>query len=176
MCVCNIYFYIQYTYISVQYIYLWCSKHVTEPHHTFLYSPFWQTAVFLQHKHSLFTPSPFFNSPSIITNCKYAATSKPNITIYEGYPENKFHCWYCHCSTVVMKEHVRAEFVDSVARHRHNLQTFSVTHCLVFIMLKKICVVIWKWKISSWHLAGNNLINPLQPRLISKWLSFVPAS
>ena len=37
-----------------------------------------------------------------------------------------------------MKEHVRAEFVDSVARHRHNLQTFSVTHCLVFIMLKKI--------------------------------------
>jgi len=46
--------------------------------------------VVLLHKHFLFTPSPFFNSASIITICKYAAIDKPNVTIYEGYPENKF--------------------------------------------------------------------------------------
>jgi len=46
--------------------------------------------VVLLHKHSLFTPSPFVNSASIITICIYAAIKKPNVTIYEGYPENKF--------------------------------------------------------------------------------------
>jgi len=37
-------------------------------------------------------------------------------------------CEYCLCSTVVTMEHTRAEFVDSVARHGRNLQTFE--HCL----------------------------------------------
>jgi hypothetical protein len=31
-------------------------------------------------------------------------------------------------------------------------------------------------KISSWYLAGNNSISPLQPRLSAKWFSCVPAS
>jgi len=29
-------------------------------------------------------------------------------------------CEYCHCSAAVTIVYMRAEFVDSVARHRHN--------------------------------------------------------
>jgi len=49
-----------------------------------------RTLVVLLHKHFLFTPSPFFNSACIITICVYAAINKPNVTVYKGYPENKF--------------------------------------------------------------------------------------
>jgi hypothetical protein len=40
------------------------------------------TVVVLLHKHSLFIPSPFFNSASSTTNCQYATVSKHNITVY----------------------------------------------------------------------------------------------
>jgi len=106
----------------------------------FLYGPFWQTVVALLHKHFLYIPSPFFNSASIITNCQYAAISKHNVTIYEGYPENKFRllilplqrcghdgvrvcrvCWFCGKA--------QTQFAD--------IRTVS-THHVVFIMFKKI--------------------------------------
>jgi hypothetical protein len=34
-------------------------------------------------------------------------------------------CEYCRCSAAVTMVRVRAEFVDSVARHGRNLQTFE---------------------------------------------------
>ena len=34
-------------------------------------------------------------------------------------------CEYCRCSAAVTKVRIRAEFVDSVARHGRNLQTFE---------------------------------------------------
>jgi len=52
--------------------------------------------------------------------------SKHNVTIYEVYPENKFRLLILplqRCGHDSVR--VRAEFVDSVARHRHNLQTFE---------------------------------------------------
>jgi len=81
--------YIQYTYIFVQYIYLWCNKYVRYNIHFYIVLSD-RTLVVLLHKQFLFTPSPFFNSASIITICICAAINKPNVTIYEGYPENKF--------------------------------------------------------------------------------------
>ena len=234
VCVCNIYFYIQYTYISIQYIYLWCNKYVTEPHHTFLYSPFWHTAVFLLHKHFLFTPSPFFNSPSIITNCKYAAISKPNITIYEGYPENKLllwmlplqccghdgaHacqvCWFCwkagmqftdiwklstHRVVFIMFKKtenpaacdMRSVICCSCLKAPQSMQVSIVTHfknCATWSRIINVAclAMVFRWfitapahtlqyKISSRYLAGINSIIPLQPRLSTKWFSFVPVS
>ena len=49
-------------------------------------------------------------------------------------------CEYCRCSAAVTMVHVRAEFVDSVTRHGHNLQTFEQFFyelCCVCIMFKK---------------------------------------
>jgi len=122
------------------FIYFWCNKYVRDPYHTFWYSPFWQTVVVLLHKHFLYIPSPFFNSPSIIANCQYAAMSKHNVTIYEGYPENKFRllilslqhrghdvvrvcrvCWFCG------KAQTQFAVIRTVSTHR-----------VVFIMFKKI--------------------------------------
>jgi len=40
------------------------------------------TVVALLHKHFLFTQSPFFKCASIITNCKFATMSKPNIAVH----------------------------------------------------------------------------------------------
>jgi hypothetical protein len=40
------------------------------------------TVVVLLHKHFLSTPSLFFNSASINTNCKRITVSNPNITLY----------------------------------------------------------------------------------------------
>jgi len=81
MCLC--------IHISVQYSYLRCNKY--ERYNVYFYMVHSdRTSVVLLHKHFLFTPSPFFNSASIITICIYAAIKKPNVTIYEGYPENKF--------------------------------------------------------------------------------------
>ena len=137
MCMCNIYFCIQYTYISIQYIYLWCNKNVTDPHATYLVQSI-LTLVFLLHKHFLFVPSPYFNSASIITNCKYAAVRKPNVTTYEGYPENKFHLlilplalrsWRCACMPSLL---ILWQGTDTVCKYSVS------THCLVFIMFKKI--------------------------------------
>ena len=34
-------------------------------------------------------------------------------------------CEYCRCSAAVTMVRMRAEFVDSVTRHGHNLQTFE---------------------------------------------------
>ena len=83
------YMYKQYTWISVQYIYLWCNKYVGYNLHFYIVRSDKNLDVLL-HKHFVFTPSPFFNSARIITICIYAAINKPNVTIYEGYPENKF--------------------------------------------------------------------------------------
>ena len=34
-------------------------------------------------------------------------------------------CEYCRCSAAVTTVRMRAQFVDSVTRHGHNLQTFE---------------------------------------------------
>ena len=34
-------------------------------------------------------------------------------------------CEYCRCSAAVTMVRMRAQFVDSVTRHGHNLQTFE---------------------------------------------------
>ena len=39
---------------------------------------------------------------------------------------------YCHCSAAVTMVRMRAEFVDSVARHGQNLQTFE--QCLRIVL------------------------------------------
>ena len=41
-------------------------------------------------------------------------------------------CEYCSCSAAVTTVRMRAEFVDSVARHRQNLQTFE--QCLRIVL------------------------------------------
>ena len=41
-------------------------------------------------------------------------------------------CEYCHCSAAVTVVRMRAKFVDSVARHGHNLQTFE--QCLRIVL------------------------------------------
>jgi len=120
VCVCNLYFYIQYTYISIQYIYLWCNKYVTEPHHTFLYNPFWQTAVVLLHKHFLFTPSPLI-LPALSQTVSMLLSASVTLPYTRVILKISSVCECSHYSTAVMKEHVRAEFVDSVARHGHFL-------------------------------------------------------
>jgi hypothetical protein len=74
------------------------------------------------------------------------------------------------------------------------LQLSSATHlqnCIVQSRISDVaCLagVLWLFittpahtllpqhKISSWYLAGNNSIIPLQSRLSTKWFSFVPAS
>jgi len=142
MCVCIIctFIYSIRTFLYSVFIYFWCNKYVTDPHHTFLVGPFWHTVVALLHKHFLYIPSPFFNSASIITNCQYAAMSKHNVTIYDGYPESNFlllilplhhrgHggvrvrrvCWFCGKA--------QTQFAD--------IRTVS-THRAVFIMFEKI--------------------------------------
>jgi hypothetical protein len=45
--------------------------------------------------------------------------------MYEGYPENKFLCEYCHCNTAVTMVRMHAEFVDSLSRQGRNLQPFE---------------------------------------------------
>jgi len=134
ICVCVIYTFIYsiHTFLYSIFIYLWCNKCVRDPHHTFFCMiPSNRTVVVLLHRLFLFIPSPFFNSASIITNCKYAAMSKPNVTIYEGYPEISSVCECCYCSATVTMVRMRAEFVDSVARHRRNSQTFEQCLCIV---------------------------------------------
>jgi len=41
-------------------------------------------------------------------------------------------CEYCCCGTVVTMVRMRAEFLDSVARHRRSLQTFE--QCLRIVL------------------------------------------
>ena len=41
-------------------------------------------------------------------------------------------CEYCLCSAAVTMVHMGAEFVDSVARHGQNLQTFE--QCLHIVL------------------------------------------
>ena len=41
-------------------------------------------------------------------------------------------CEYCHCSAADMMVPTRAKIVDSVARHRGNLQTFE--QCLHIVL------------------------------------------
>ena len=84
-----------------------------------------RTVVVLLHKHFLFTPTPFFNSPSIITNCKYAAINNPNITIYEVYPENKFR---------LRRLLILWQGKDAICRHSNSVYA----SCCLFIMFKKI--------------------------------------
>ena len=111
------------------FIYFWCNKYVRDPYHTFWYSPFWQTVVVLLHKHFLYIPSPFFNSASIITNCQYAAMSKHNVTIYEGYPESKLrllilppqHCGhkFAHALSFL----ILWQGTETICRHSNGVNT-----------------------------------------------------
>ena len=96
-----------------------------------------RNVVVLLHKQFLFIPSPFFNSANIITNCQYAAMSKPNLTINKGCPENKLVCeWWtlqsrwCTCvpSSLVL-------WIGTDAVHRHSNSVY--TSCCVF-MFKKV--------------------------------------
>jgi len=82
--VCNVYIYIQYTYTSVRYIYLFLMHWNCEGLTSYIFGTVHsdRTVVVLLHKHFLSIPSPFFNSASVITNCQYAAMSKLYITVY----------------------------------------------------------------------------------------------
>jgi len=56
-------------------------------------------------------------------------------------------CAYCRCSAAVTMVRMRAEFVDSVARHGRNLRTFEVfTHrmyvCIYIYMCVCVCVCV----------------------------------
>ena len=95
-----------------------------------------RTVVVLLHKHFPFIPSPFFNSPNIITNCQYAAMSKPNLTVYDGCPENKFGLRMVelqHCS--LDGAHVCQVFWfcgKAQAVHRHSNSVYASSCVFMF--------------------------------------------
>ena len=96
--------------------------------------------VALLHKHFLYIPCPFFNSASIITNCKYAAMSKHNVTIYDGYPENKLRLLILslqHRSHDGVRVCRVCWFFGKAQKQSADTRTVS-THRVVFIMFKKI--------------------------------------
>ena len=68
---------------------------------------------------------------------------------------------YCRCSATVTMVRMRAQFVDSVTRHGHNLQTFEqflrIVLCVYCLNKQRVPP---RGKISSRHLAGNNSIIP----------------
>jgi len=64
--ICNVYIYIQYTYISIQcFIHLWCMKNVRLISYNFATVHSDRTVVVSLHKHLLFRPSPFINSAAL---------------------------------------------------------------------------------------------------------------